>query len=227
MAKLKFMWSSTSGTEYELTGSTSVTANITVQTWYVGDYSCGASGDILGYDWAFWASSGTLHVGLLSEGYDVIEVYATDSSGRRATSYTINGDTITSGSGGSGSGGGSTTEYTVSYNANGGTGAPGAQITSGGEVTLSTQVPTRSGYTFLGWSRSSGATSASYYAGYTYALSTNITLYAVWRSNSGGGTSGTVTSTFPTASGKYYLCIDGKRIKATKDGVTYYLYIQI
>lgn len=75
-----------------------------------------------------------------------------------------------------------TWQYTVSYNANGGSGAPSAQTkTHGTNLTLSSTVPTRSGYKFLGWSTSSSATSASYGAGATYTGNGNVTLYAVWQ----------------------------------------------
>ena len=69
--------------------------------------------------------------------------------------------------------------YTLSYNANGGSGAPSSQ---NGLIkyTISSTVPVRSGYTFLGWSTSSNATSASYAGGDTISLSANTTLYAVW-----------------------------------------------
>ena len=72
--------------------------------------------------------------------------------------------------------------YTVSYNANGGSGAPGNQTkTWGSNLTLSSTKPTRSGYNFLGWGTSSGATSASYQPGGTYSSNSGITLYAIWQ----------------------------------------------
>lgn len=77
----------------------------------------------------------------------------------------------------------STTTYTLTYNANGGSGAPSSQ-TGATRYTVSSTKPTRSGYTFLGWSKSSSATSASYVAGNTITLSANTTLYAVWSRNS-------------------------------------------
>jgi len=74
------------------------------------------------------------------------------------------------------------TEYIISYDANGGTGAPTDQTKYyGTDLTLSSTVPTRSGYTFLGWSSSSTATSATYGAGGTYTSNETITLYAVWK----------------------------------------------
>ena len=74
--------------------------------------------------------------------------------------------------------------YTISYNANGGSGAPSSQTKwYGTELTLSGTKPTRTGYSFLGWSASSSATSASYTAGSSYTANSSATLYAVWKAN--------------------------------------------
>lgn len=73
----------------------------------------------------------------------------------------------------------STTTYKLSYNANGGSGAPSSQ-TGKTTYTISSIEPTRSGYEFLGWSKSSSAISASYDAGDKITLTSNTTLYAVW-----------------------------------------------
>lgn len=71
--------------------------------------------------------------------------------------------------------------YTVSYNANGGTGAPASQTkTHGVNLTLSGTEPTRANYTFSGWATSASATIASYQAGGIYTSNQNVTLYAVW-----------------------------------------------
>ncbi len=73
------------------------------------------------------------------------------------------------------------TKYTVTYNANGGTiSTSSATVESGKSVTLPT--PSKSGYSCLGWSTSSSATSASYSCGASYTPTKNITLYAVWKS---------------------------------------------
>ena len=70
--------------------------------------------------------------------------------------------------------------YTVTYNANGGSGAPGAQVKKHGKtLTLSTAVPTRSGYTFQGWGTAANA-KVSYKAGANFTANANTTLYAVW-----------------------------------------------
>ncbi len=72
--------------------------------------------------------------------------------------------------------------FTITYNANGGSGAPASQTKSSGKaLTLSSAKPTRQGYTFLGWATSSGASSAQYNAGGSFTTDANTTLYAVWR----------------------------------------------
>ena len=74
--------------------------------------------------------------------------------------------------------------YTVIYDANGGTGAPASQTkTHGITLTLSDAVPTRTGYTFLGWAESAAASSADYQKGGSYTKDQNVTLYAVWTEN--------------------------------------------
>ena len=72
--------------------------------------------------------------------------------------------------------------YTITYNANGGTGVPSSQTkTYGKSLTLSSTKPTRTGYTFLGWATSSSATKATYTAGGKYTANSDATLYAVWK----------------------------------------------
>lgn len=77
--------------------------------------------------------------------------------------------------------GSSETSYKVNYNANGGSGAPSAQTKApDAALILSSKIPTRSGYTFLGWSPNSEATSASYQPGDIYSKNASVTLYAIW-----------------------------------------------
>lgn len=76
------------------------------------------------------------------------------------------------------------TSYTIKYNANGGSGAPSSQTKWKDQtLTLSSTKPTRTGYSFLGWSTSSTATSATYSAGGSYTANAAATLYAVWKAN--------------------------------------------
>lgn len=71
--------------------------------------------------------------------------------------------------------------YTVKYDANGGSGAPGNQTkTYGTALTLSSTKPTRTNYTFKGWATSASATTATYAAGGSYTANAAVTLYAVW-----------------------------------------------
>ena len=92
-----------------------------------------------------------------------------------------------------------TSSYTVSYNANGGSGAPSSQTkTYGVSLALSSVTPIRSGYTFLGWGTSSSSTTATYQPGGTYTDNASITLYAIW---GGSGVSSTTYTVRYSANG--------------------------
>lgn len=68
--------------------------------------------------------------------------------------------------------------YSVTYNANGGTGAPAAQTkTKNVNLTLSATIPAREGYNFINWRSDSGNT---YAPGGIFAENKNTTLTAVW-----------------------------------------------
>lgn len=74
--------------------------------------------------------------------------------------------------------------YAVTFNANGGSGAPAAQTqTHGVALTLSSTRPTRVGYTFLGWNTAADGSGKSYAAGGTYGDNAAVTLYAQWRAD--------------------------------------------
>lgn len=89
-----------------------------------------------------------------------------------------------------------TVQAKVVYNANGGSGAPAGFARRFVSVslpyfynyTIASGTPTRSGYTFLGWSQSSSASTPTYTAGDTYrfgwysdGVTETLTLYAVWQ----------------------------------------------
>ena len=80
-----------------------------------------------------------------------------------------------------------TDQDTITYNANGGTGAPNSQKNTEGNTTLSTKIPTRKGYTFLGWDENKSAKTPTYKyeAGKTMVLTKDgdVTLYAIWQKN--------------------------------------------
>ena len=76
-----------------------------------------------------------------------------------------------------------TWQWTVSYNANGGSGAPPNQTkTYGSNLTLSSTKPTRFGYTFKGWATSPTG-GVSYTPGSAFGVDATTTLYAVWEIN--------------------------------------------
>lgn len=75
----------------------------------------------------------------------------------------------------------------LSYDANGGSGAPSPQShVLGSTSKISDTIPIKKGYVFLGWSTDKTATSATYLAGDDYvnedasAEGETIILYAVW-----------------------------------------------
>lgn len=114
--------------------------------------------------------------------------------------------------------------YAIAYNANGGSGAPANQVKSHfTPLKLSTQKPRRTGYTFLGWSTSSTATTATYSPGDTYTNNGRVTLYAVWSAktysvnyNANGGSGAPVSQT------KYHgLKLMIPSIEPTRSGYTF------
>jgi len=72
--------------------------------------------------------------------------------------------------------------FTVTFNANGGTGAPTGQTKDYGvDLTLTTVEPTRSGFTFLGWALSDTAAAPDYLAGGNFDIDDDTELFAVWQ----------------------------------------------
>lgn len=104
--------------------------------------------------------------------------------------------------------------YTLTYDGNGYS-SYSSKVENVVTTTIKTNMPNRFGYTFLGWSTNSSATSASYTPGSTISLSSNTTLYAVWKSaqSVSAGNSNTVNIAFaeqawyykftPSSSGEY------------------------
>ena len=73
--------------------------------------------------------------------------------------------------------------YTVTFNANGGSGsAPSAQtVNSGSSITLPSQGSlTRTGYRFVGWNSESSGGGRNYPANFTFTPERTFTLYAIW-----------------------------------------------
>ncbi|MBQ7668243.1 MAG: InlB B-repeat-containing protein, partial [Clostridia bacterium] len=75
-----------------------------------------------------------------------------------------------------------TATYTLTYNANSGTGTMATQtFTAGVAQKLRPNTFTRAHYDFLGWSTSNTATTATYTDEQEITISANTTLYAVWK----------------------------------------------
>lgn len=122
-----------------------------------------------------------------------------------------------------------TKTWSITYNANGGYNTPAKQTATVGQpITITYSKPTRSGYTFLGWSTWSGATEpeSAYTPGYSYTSDSDTTLYAVWRQNQTtqyslsfdlqGG-----TGTFNTLYGGYGERVQIPYTTPTKSGYTF------
>ena len=80
--------------------------------------------------------------------------------------------------------------YWLWFNMNGGSGGPSdiredrTTEYPSVSITIPSDVPTKSGYKFLGWSKSSTATTASYQPGDSVSVTTDgLDLYAVWQEN--------------------------------------------
>ena len=72
--------------------------------------------------------------------------------------------------------------YTISYNVNGGDGTIEQQSADYGvNIDITSVKPTREGYSFLGWARTSDAEEAEFLPEDTYTENEDITLYAIWR----------------------------------------------
>ena len=91
-------------------------------------------------------------------------------------------------------------QYTVTFNANGGSVSPASSSTNAGSsVTLPT--PSRTGYTFNGWYTASSGGTYLGSGGNTYTPSSSVTIYAQWTViqytitwNANGGTGGGTTT---------------------------------
>ena len=130
-------------------------------------------------------------------------------------------------------------EYSLTYNANGGTGAPAAQSVDYLETLTIGAAPTRQGYAFTGWNSAQDGSGDSYAVGGSFLLTeaSDTTLYAQWSPkkykvlyDANGGTNTpfsevdetgeevTVTSVTPTRSGYSF---DGWNSAANGSGTNY------
>ena len=125
--------------------------------------------------------------------------------------------------------------YTISYNANGGSGAPSSQtVNYNNGIYLGSAPSTPKSYTltynanggsvspssksvscsFSGWNTNSSGTGTTYSAGVYYTVTSNQTLYAKW-TNPTAGTLTTPTRTGYTFDGWYTAANDGTKITSS------------
>lgn len=117
--------------------------------------------------------------------------------------------------------------HTLSYNANGGSNAPSSSTVTNTlstyGMTVSSSVPTRTGYTFAGWNTNASGTGTNYSAGSYVSVGANatVTLYAKWTPitynityNGNGNTGGSTASQTKT----YNVAINLQNNGFTKTG---------
>ena len=72
--------------------------------------------------------------------------------------------------------------FAITYIANGGTGGPSTQTKNYGQsINITSDTPTRTGYTFVKWNTAPDGSGTDYTAGQVYSTNAALTLYAVWR----------------------------------------------
>ena len=73
------------------------------------------------------------------------------------------------------------TEYTVSFELNGGSVGPSpVTVEEGGTAKIPSDIPERDGYAFLGWAAGPAAEKAEYLPGDSFTPAKDVILYAVW-----------------------------------------------
>ncbi len=127
-----------------------------------------------GYEFAGWATTSDATIAAYADG----DSYTMGSSD--VTLYAVWG-----------------TSYTITFDANGGSGTMEAQTAvTGQKVTLNANTFTYDGYEFAGWATTSDATTVEYEDGSSFSSTEAVTLYALWGStytitfdaNGGSGT---------------------------------------
>lgn len=210
---------------YAGVSSTNTTTTVSVEVWFWSKYSVSDTSNSYYYDNLSTAGSATTKIGSVSINTSVDSGSGWSTSNQQklgSSTYTYNrgtsaftrylrakladvdrvGGTMTAAAAVSIP---KLASYTISYNANGGSGAPSSQTKWYGKaLTLSSTKPTRTGYVFQGWATSSSG-SVVYASGASYTNNASITLYAVWKAitytvkynaNGGSGAPSNQTKTY-------------------------------
>lgn len=75
---------------------------------------------------------------------------------------------------------GETNGYFIIYNTDSNFTIPSQKKSIGEDAIITSEIPIKYGYTFVGWSTSANGTTVDYVTGDTYSIDNNIALYAVW-----------------------------------------------
>lgn len=193
-AKITYSTSSTN-TTVTLTVALAVNINSTVGATFEGEIHQGSSASSM--DYGGWSHSGTKKTVFGGDKTVTIISNKTHPYARKTSAYTVNFYGGVSSENGSWTGVEKGVKvsitipalpsYSITYNANDGTGAPGGQTKYyNTSLTLSSTIPTRTGYTFTGWLCS--ADGKTYQPGATYpqvanTCNTTATLTAQWSAN--------------------------------------------
>ncbi|MBQ7545842.1 MAG: InlB B-repeat-containing protein, partial [Clostridia bacterium] len=95
--------------------------------------------------------------------------------------------------------------YSVTYDANSGSGAPGEQTKYYNKtLTLSSTKPTRTGYDFVKWNTKADGSGADYTSGGNYTANADATLYAQWTKQDYKITYSATGATIPGTAGTSY-----------------------
>ena len=117
-------------------------------------------------------------------------------------------------------------KYTITYDANGGQGAPAAvEVHVDETVSLSESIPSRENYTFVGWAGNPDSSAADYQPGDRFTMGNSlVTLFAVWQQNpaltyhaNGGVFSTYAGAAYPVAGSKVTLT----SARPQKEGYTF------
>ena len=119
-------------------------------------------------------------------------------------------------------------KFTISFDANSGTGAPASQIKEYDTVlTLTTEVPEKTGYVCTSWNTKANGTGTTYYPGGRYSEECSATLYAQWEErayiisyNPQGGTGA------PASQKKYHFSTSSVTLSTSKPVRTGYDFIE-
>ena len=116
--------------------------------------------------------------------------------------------------------------YTVSYNANGGTGSIPSQTVYSDDPTVTLSNGTgfsRTGYTLTNWNTAANGSGTSYSLSQTISVSANIPLYAIWTENTytvtyepNGGTGGPYVDTITYTQAQSYTILSYAACGITK-----------